>query len=136
MKPKIFYGILKRTNPCHSIISYFIKLVNELIRNPQELMKRIWNYSCNWYQIEQKGGLLQLNAFALDFIAATLVISSNSLPLAPSQLLRVIVFVEVKSAQISATTDRTPQFCKLSSFLKIHFKHSEVDKSVAFSIIE
>ena len=52
------------------------------------------------------------------------------------QLLRDIVFVEVKSAQISATTDRTPRFCKFSNFLKIYFKHSEVDKSVEFSIIE
>ena len=44
--------------------------------------------------------------------------------------------MEVKSAQISATTDRMPRFCKFSSFLKINFKHSEVDKSVEFSIIQ
>ena len=51
------------------------------------------------------------------------------------ELLRDILFVEVKSAQISATTDRTPRFCKCSSFLKIYFKHSEDDKSVEFSIM-
>ena len=56
--------------------------------------------------------------------------------LAYPQLLRGIVCVEVKSAQISATTDRTPRFCKFSSFLKIYFKHSEIDKSMEFSIIE
>ena len=51
----------------------------------------------------------------------------------PSLLLRDIACAEVKSAQISATTDRTP---RSSSFFKINFMHSEIDNLLEFSIIE